>query len=60
MVTSAVAAKAEVTNGSPATLDGLVADALDKNPELKFYEAEIAAAKAGRETAGLLRSPSDL
>jgi cobalt-zinc-cadmium efflux system outer membrane protein len=39
------------------TLDALVAEALEKNPELKFYEAEIAAAKAGRKTAGLLAHP---
>jgi cobalt-zinc-cadmium efflux system outer membrane protein len=39
------------------TLDALVAEALEKNPELTFYEAEIAAAKAGRKTAGLLGNP---
>jgi cobalt-zinc-cadmium efflux system outer membrane protein len=54
---SVVAAEAEATNGSPTTLDALVADALAQNPEFKFYEAEIAAAKAGRKTAGLLANP---
>lgn len=39
------------------TLDALVTEALEKNPELKFYEAEIAAAKAGRKTAGQLGNP---
>src|SRR5262245_52603917 len=39
------------------TLDALVVEALARNPELKFYEAEIAAAKAGRKTAGLLANP---
>lgn len=39
------------------TLDALVAEALEKNPELKFYDAEITAAKAGRKTAGLLANP---
>ena len=39
------------------TLETLVQEALDKNPELKFYEAEIVAAKAGRKTAGLLANP---
>ena len=39
------------------TLEALVAEALEKNPELKFYEAEITAAKAGRKTAGLLGNP---
>jgi cobalt-zinc-cadmium efflux system outer membrane protein len=48
------------TNAPPVashTLDALVAEALEKNPELKFYEAEIAAAKAGRKTAGLFANP---
>lgn len=40
-----------------ATLDALVAETLERNPELKFYEAEIAAAKGGRKTAGLLPNP---
>lgn len=40
-----------------STLDALVAEALEKNPELKFYEAEIAAAKAGRKTAGTFANP---
>lgn len=39
------------------TLDVLVAEALEKNPELKFYEAEITAAKAGRKTAGTFANP---
>jgi len=39
------------------TLDTLVAEALEKNPELRFYEAEIAAAKGGRKTAGLWPNP---
>jgi cobalt-zinc-cadmium efflux system outer membrane protein len=44
------------TNGI-VTLDALVAEALANNPELKFYEAEFAAAKAGRTTAGLFADP---
>lgn len=44
------------TNAS-LSLDSLVAEALDKNPELDFYEAEIAAAKAGRKSAGALANP---
>src|SRR5262245_39529984 len=39
------------------SLESLVAEALDKNPELRFYEAEITAAKAGRRTAGLFGNP---
>lgn len=56
------AEEASVANNSPAvtnhvTLDDLVKEALEKNPELRFYEAEIQAAKAGRRTAGLLANP---
>ena len=39
------------------SVDALVAEALEKNPELKFYEAELAAAKAGRKTAGAFANP---
>lgn len=55
------AANGQETNAASASpslsLDALVAEALEKNLELKFYEAEIAAAKAGRKTAGLLANP---
>lgn len=43
--------------GGAQTLDALIAEALEKNPELKFYQAEITAAKAGRKTAGLFANP---
>ena len=62
-VASAKAADvASAATHSPAatnqvTLDELVKEALEKNPELRFYEAEIAAAKAVRTTAGLLANP---
>ena len=46
-----------VTATNAATLDALVAETLEQNPELKFYEAEILAAKGGRKTAGLLANP---
>ena len=36
----------------PVALDALVAETVARNPELKFYEAEIAAARGGRTTAG--------
>lgn len=39
------------------TVDALVAEALEKNPELQFYRAEIAAARGGRKTAGQLPNP---
>jgi cobalt-zinc-cadmium efflux system outer membrane protein len=52
---------ASTTNPPPATnsvsLDALVADILQHNPELKFYTAEIAAAKGERRTAGTLANP---
>lgn len=56
-----LAAKSQEINALSTTpslsLTALVAAALEHNPELKFYEAEIAAAKAGRKTAGLLNNP---
>ena len=53
---------ASVATNSPAltnqmSLDDLVSEALEKNPELRFYEAEIQVAKAGRKTAGLFANP---
>lgn len=42
---------------APITLDALVAQALAENPELKFYEAEIAAAKGERKAAGAWANP---
>ena len=48
---------ANISTNASHTLDALVAEALEKNPELKFYEAEIAAAKAGRQSAGLFPNP---
>ena len=47
---------AGVTNGV-GSLDALVKEALEKNPELAFYQAEIAAAKGARKTAGVLANP---
>jgi cobalt-zinc-cadmium efflux system outer membrane protein len=43
------------TPGLP--LDVLLAEALENNPELKFYEAELAAARAGRKTAAVWANP---
>ena len=39
------------------TLDSMVSEVLENNPELKFYEAEIAVAKGSRKTAGLWANP---
>lgn len=60
IVPSADAQESESTNAPPVaphTLDALVAEALEKNPELRFYEAEIAAAKGGRRQAGIYQNP---
>lgn len=46
-----------VPPGALRTLDAVVAEALEKNPELKFYDAEITVAKAARKTAGLFPNP---
>lgn len=48
---------AEPKPPAPVTLDALVAQALAENPELKFYEAEIAAAKGERKAAGAWTNP---
>jgi outer membrane protein, heavy metal efflux system len=45
------------TTNVTSTLDALVDQALQSNPELNFYQAEIAAAKAGRQIAGKLANP---
>src|SRR5688572_18216214 len=54
-VVSATANSPAATN--PVTLDELVKEAAEQNPELRFYDAEIQAAKAGRASAGLLANP---
>lgn len=40
-----------------ASLDALVAEAFARNPEIKAYEAEIAAARGGRRAAAEWRNP---
>lgn len=40
-----------------ASVEALVSEALERNPELKFYRAEIAAARAGRTMAGRWPNP---
>ena len=42
---------------SAATSSALVTEALQKNPEILYYEAEIAAARGGRQSAGQLANP---
>ncbi len=41
----------------PLTLDALVTEVLDKNPELAFYRAEIAAAKGEQRNTTVLANP---
>ena len=45
------------TNAPSVTLDVLVADVLEHNPELNFYRAEVAAAKGERRTAATFANP---
>lgn len=42
---------------SPLTIEVLVERALAQNPEIQFYEGEIAAAQAGRKVAAQLGNP---
>ncbi len=60
--TALFAAVADVATNAPSTtntmtLDGLVADVVEHNPELNFYRAEMAAAHGERRTAGTLPNP---
>jgi cobalt-zinc-cadmium efflux system outer membrane protein len=57
VLNASAAEEAPAVDTNAVTIDVLVAEALDRNPELKFYEAEIATAKAGRKSAGLWSSP---
>jgi cobalt-zinc-cadmium efflux system outer membrane protein len=57
LTASLVGWTAELEPVATLTVSELVDEALAKNPELRFYEAEIIAAKAGRKTAGLLGNP---
>ena len=41
----------------PVALDALVGEIVARNPEMRFYEAEIAAARGGRLTAGAWANP---
>ncbi len=54
LIVSANASNAETT---PKSIETIVAAVLAKNPEIAFYEAEIAAARAGRSVAGKLSNP---
>src|ERR1035437_1628226 len=41
----------------PLTIESLIEQTLARNPEIKYYQAEIAVAKAGRVTAGKPANP---
>lgn len=45
------------TKSTPISISDLVAQTLAANPEIQFYEAEIAASKASRSSAGKLSNP---
>ena len=45
------------TTAQRLDLDSVVAEILDRNPEIKFYSAEIAAARGGARTAGTWPNP---
>ena len=55
--TSAAESMTTSTNQPSASLDTLVAEVLEHNPELTFYRAEIAAAKGERRIAGTWPNP---
>ena len=58
MASAAPAAETRlVPEPGPLTLDALVSDVLASNPELRFYEAEQAAAKGERRVAGQAANP---
>ncbi len=44
-------------SAEPLSLDALAAQAVAKNPEIAYFEAEIAAARGGRKTAGQIANP---
>jgi len=41
----------------PLTIEGIVSQTLARNPEIRYYKAEIAVAKSGRTAAGKLGNP---
>lgn len=59
LITGVMPARAENSSVAPnhTTPAALVRQALANNPELKFYAAEIGAAKGALKTAGTIRNP---
>ena len=58
LATSGPARAADLPAATTIALDALVAETLAKNPELNFYQGEIAAARGGRTTAGAYGNPT--
>src|SRR6266705_2750924 len=56
-VSNAAESPPTTTNAPSVTLDALVTDVLEHNPELNFYRAEMAAAKGERRTAATWANP---
>src|SRR5881392_721671 len=56
-VSNAAESPPATTNAPSVTLDALVADVLEHNPEVNFYRAEMAAAKGERRTAATWANP---
>lgn len=54
---AASAASPELFDSTAVTLESVVADVLNHNPELRFYEAEIAAAKGEAQAARTWENP---
>ena len=52
-----LACSSRLPAAEPVSLDALVVETLARNPELKFYEAEIAVARGGLMTAGEWANP---
>ena len=57
LVSSLLAGAAFAAADAPVSLDALINDAVDHNPELAFYTAEIDAARAGQRTAATRADP---
>ena len=53
----ALGSPSAVRAATAPTAETLVAEALHRNPQVRFYEAEIAVARGGRQTAGERHNP---
>jgi len=53
-IARAIEATPSATASEVVTLESLVSTSLAENPELRFYEAEVTAARAARQNAALI------